>query len=317
MRWDVHNHVVPESLIPHLRSDFPVSVTGHVVEADRVRFSLTPEFTDPLAKLRQLESVGLEAAIVSLVPALFCYHADPAQAAHLATLVNESLAEFCAAETRRLRWMAHVPLQDPPSIAGVLERAKANGAVGVEVGTSMAGKPLDHPEFDLLWSAASRLGLPVMLHPAYNSPHPGLEDWYLQNAIGNLLETTIAAERIMCAGHLVRYPALRIILLHGGGFVPWQLGRLKHVRRVRQEAQSIPGNPEEWMGRFIFDTLTHDPEVLGMLVKRVGPDQLLMGTDAPFDMASRNPVGDLMSVVDEAIAKVIMEENPALIFDLG
>jgi len=317
VRWDIHNHVVPGSLVPQLRSEFPVSVVGDVVEADRVRFKLIPEFTDPAAKLQRLKAVGLDAAIVSLVPALFCYHAERGEAAHLATIVNDSLAEFCAAEPGRLRWMAQVPLQDPPAVAGVIERAQAAGAVGIEVGTTMAGRPLDHPDFDPLWTAASHLRLPVMLHPAYNAPHPGLEDWYLQNAIGNLLETTIAAERLMFAGHLSRYPSLRVVLLHGGGFVPWQIGRLKHVKAVRPECVDIPGNPDEWLGRFLFDTLTHDAEVLGMLAKRVGPANLVMGTDAPFDMSSPDPVGDLLSVVDEATARQIMEENPVRVFGLG
>jgi aminocarboxymuconate-semialdehyde decarboxylase len=317
VRWDIHNHVVPESLVPHLRSEFPVSVDGDVVEADRVRFRLTAEFTDPATKLRRLEQAGLEAAIVSLVPALFCYHAERGESARLAATVNNSLAEFCAAEPRRLRWMAQVPLQDPPSVTDVIERAKDAGAVGIEVGTSMAGKPLDHSDFDPLWAAAAELALPVMLHPAYNAPHPGLEDWYLQNAIGNPLETSIAAERLMFAGHLDRYPSLRIVLLHGGGLVPWQIGRLKHARTVRPECRDINGNPDEWLGRFVFDTLTHDREVLGMLVKRVGPAHLVMGTDAPFDMSSPDPVGDLLSVADEATARQIMEQNPARVFALG
>jgi aminocarboxymuconate-semialdehyde decarboxylase len=317
MRWDTHNHAVPESLVPHLRSEFPVSVDGHIVEADRVRFKLIPEFTDPAAKLERLQEVGLDAAVVSLVPALFCYHADPGQSAHLAAIVNDSLAEFCASEPGRLRWMAHVPLQDPASVAGVIEQAKGAGAVGVEVGTSMAGKPLDLPDFDPLWTAASQLGLPVMIHPAYNAPHPGLEDWYLQNAIGNLLETTIAAERLMFAGHTDRYPSLRLLLLHGGGFVPWQIGRLLHARDVRPECRDIPGTPGDWLRNVMFDTLTHDPEVLGMLVRRVGADHLVMGTDAPFDMASPSPVSDLLSVVDEVTARQVMEENPARLFGLG
>lgn len=316
MRWDIHNHVVPESLVDALRSEFPVVVDGRVVEADRVRFTLTPEFTDPGAKLGRLADVGLDAAIVSLVPALFCYHAEPSRSAHLAALVNEALAQFCRGEPQ-LRWMAHVPLQELSAVTDTIERAKAAGAVAIEVGTTMAGKPLDHSDFDPLWATASRLGLPVMLHPAYNAPHPGLADWYLQNAIGNLLETTVAAERLVCAGHLSRFPSLRIILLHGGGFVPWQIGRLRHVRAVRPECQNIPGDPEKWLENFVFDTLVHDPEVLEMLVKRVGPANLVMGTDAPFDMASAHPVRDLLSVVDEDVARQIMEETPARLFGLN
>lgn len=317
MRWDIHNHVVPESLAARLSAEFPVAVDGDFVAADRVRFKLTPEFTDPSVKLQRLAESGLDAAIVSLVPALFCYHADQDKSSGLADIVNESLAEFCADAAGKLQWMAHVPLNNPPAIADVLARAKTNGAVAVEVGTSVAGQPLDHSDFDPLWATAARLELPVMLHPAYNAPHPGLADWYLQNAVGNLLETTVAAERLILGGPLARYPSLRVILLHGGGFVPWQIGRLRHVRAVRPECQEVPGDPQGWLEHFMFDTLTHDPEVLGMLIRRVGAEHVVMGTDAPFDMASPDPVGDLLAATDAVTARQIMEEDPVRVFGLG
>ena len=316
MRWDIHNHAVPESLARRLNAEFPVSVDGDVVDADRVRFKLTGEFTDPAAKLSRLEDVGLEAAIVSVVPALFCYHAEADKAPNLASIINGSLAQFCEQEPERLRWMAHVPLQAPASIADVCEEAKAAGAVGIQVGTSMAGKPLDHADFEPMWEAASRLGLPVMIHPAYNTPHSGLEDWYLQNAIGNLLETTIAAERLICSGRLEEHPSLRVVLVHAGGFLPWQIGRLRHVRAVRAEAQGIPGDPDLWMSRFMFDPITHDREVLAMLAERVGRDHLVMGTDAPFDMASPRPVDDLTAALGQEAAQEIMERLPVRLFDL-
>ena len=105
--------------------------------------------------------------------------------------------------------------------------------------------------------------------------------------------------------------------MHVGGFIPWQIGRLRHVRAVRPDCRDLPGDPERWLENFVFDTLVHDPEVLEMLVKRVGPANLLMGTDAPFDMASPHPVRDLHSVVDQATARQIMEETPARLFGLN
>lgn len=99
--------------------------------------------------------------------------------------------------------------------------------------------------------------------------------------------------------------------------MPWQVGRLRHARGVRPECQNIPGDPERRLENFVFDTLVHDPEVLEMLVKRVGPANLLMGTDVAFDMASAHPVRDRLSVVDEGTARQIMEETPARLFGLN
>src|SRR5688500_2682608 len=187
------------------------------MEADRVRAELTPVFTDAAAKLEQLERLGLEAAVVSVSPALFAYEVDEKRGTALCRAVNDGLAALCAHEPERLRWLAHVPLQSPGAAASLLAAAAGAGAVGAQIGTSVAGTPLAGAGLDELWSAASERELPLMLHPAYNNPHPGLEGYHLQNAIGNQLETTIAAERLIVTGVLDRHPGLHLLLVHAGG----------------------------------------------------------------------------------------------------
>jgi aminocarboxymuconate-semialdehyde decarboxylase len=201
MRWDVHNHAVPREAVELLRSasGYRVRIDGASLEADRVRAELTPEFLDPAVKLDQLHRLGLEAAVVSGAPPLFAYEADPERGEALCLAVNSGLAEFCAHDPHRLRWLAHVPLQAPGRAADVLGAAAAGGAVGAHIGTSVAGTPLDRAGLEPFWAAAEELDMAVMLHPAYNNPHPGLEGYHLQNAVGNQLETTIAAT---CPGRL-------------------------------------------------------------------------------------------------------------------
>lgn len=317
MRWDTHNHAVPSDMLDVLADGLPVEIDGDVITKDRVRFALTPEFTDPEAKLAGLAKLGIDATIVSLVPALFFYDVDAERGADFARRVNRSLADFCTFDSARLRWMGHVPLQSPQLATEVLRESHAAGAVAVQIGTSVAGSPLDTPEYDDFWAEAARLGVPVMLHPAFNAPHPGLEQWYLQNSIGNLLETTVAAERLICSGHLARFPDLRLVLVHGGGFLPWQIGRLAHTRDVRPEMAAVSGTPASWMGNLVCDTITHDPQVLSMLIERMGPDRLVLGTDIPFDMATPDPVGSLDNAASSEHARQIMEDTPARVFGLG
>src|SRR5918992_1311773 len=176
------------------------------MEADRVRAELTPVFVDPRAKLEQLEQVGLTAAVVSGSPALFAYEVDERRGGALCRAVNSGLASFCQVEPGRLRWLAHVPLQAPAAAASMLAEAAEAGAVGAQIGTSVAGVPLADADLDVFWRAAEEQDLAVMVHPAYNNPHPGLEGYHLQNAIGNQLETTIAAERLIVTGMLDRHP---------------------------------------------------------------------------------------------------------------
>jgi aminocarboxymuconate-semialdehyde decarboxylase len=318
VRWDVHNHAVPRDAIELLRSGdgYPIRVEGDVMEADRVRAELTPLFTDPAAKLEQLEQLGLEAAVVSVSPALFAYETDAEHGAALCRAVNSGLGEFCTHDHSRLRWVAHVPLQAPDAAAELVAEAAGAGAVGAQIGTSVAGIPLADAGLDPVWAAAEQHDMALMLHPAYNNPHPGLEGYHLQNAIGNQLETTIAAERLIVTGTLDRHPGLRLLLVHAGGYMPWQGGRLRHAATVRDELADSPPDPHAYFGRVVADTITHDAAALRYLVERVGADSVAMGTDLPFDMATTEPVAALEEAVDAETALRIMEETPRRLFGL-
>jgi aminocarboxymuconate-semialdehyde decarboxylase len=281
-----------------------------------VRAELTSVFVDPAAKLEQLALVGLDAAVVSGSPALFAYEVDEGRGASLCRAVNSGLAEFCTHEPSRLRWLAHVPLQAPDAAAELLAEAATTGAVGAQIGTSVAGAPLADARLDPFWAAAEAHDIALMLHPAYNNPHPGLEGYHLQNAIGNQLETTIAAERLIVTGVLDRHPQLRLLLVHAGGYIPWQAGRLRHAATVRDELANSPPDPYAYFGRICVDTITHDAAALHFLVERVGADNVAMGTDLPFDMATPQPVAALEEAVDAETARRIMEETPRRLFRL-
>lgn len=314
----MHNHAVPREAVELLRTDagYPIRVEGDFMEADRVRAELTSVFVDPRAKLEQLEQVGLEAAVVSVSPALFAYEADGERGASLCRAVNRGLAELCTHDPSRLRWIAHVPLQAPDAAVELMAEAAGASALGAQIGTSVAGTPLTEAGLERFWAAAERHDMALMLHPAYNNPHPGLEGYHLQNAIGNQLETTIAAERLIVTGVLDRHPRLRLLLVHAGGYVPWQAGRLRHAASVRAELAGAPPDPYAYFGRIFVDTITHDAEALRFLVERVGAHSVAMGTDLPFDMATPQPVAALEQAVDAQVARRVMEETPQRLFRL-
>jgi aminocarboxymuconate-semialdehyde decarboxylase len=130
-----------------------------------------------------------------------------------------------------------------------------------------------------------------VLHPYYVGAKPGLEDYYLTNSIGNPLDTCVAAARLMQSGAFDRHPDLRIVLVHGGGFLPYQLGRLDHAFLVRPEAKvATKRPPSSYLDRFWFDTITHSDASLAFLLSLVGPERVVLGTDLPFDMADARPL---------------------------
>lgn len=318
MRIDVHNHAIPEPAIELLGREpvYGATVEGGVWRGGvHVHFDVVPSFTDPDAKVAELEDAEIEAAVVSVAPPLFYYHVDAEAGEAMARAVNEGLAGTAAARPERLRWMASVPLQAPERAVAVLEEAVRDGCVGVEIGTAAGpDRRLDHPDLEPFWAAAERLGMPVMLHPAYTNPNPALADFYLENVIGFPLETTVAIERLICAGTLDRHPELRVVVLHAGGYFPWQAGRLRHARTVRPELADSPQDPWAYVGQVLFDPITHDAGALRHMVERIGVDNIVLGTDLPFDMATPRPLEALRAACDDAAVTAIAETNPSKLY---
>ncbi len=322
MRIDVHNHGVPETVLDFFagRPEFGIEITAdhHLSGGAEGEYTLEPAFYDADAKVANLEQHGLDGAVVSVDPPFFYYEVDPDAGAALAEVVNAGLRELAARRPDRLWWMATVPLQDPARAARVLAEHKQHGCVGVEIGTSTGSARLDEPQFEPFWATAAELRLPVMLHPAYQHPHPGYSRFALQNVVGNMLETTIAIERLIMAGVLDRHPALTVVIVHSGGYVAYQQGRLRHARQVRSSAfdAGSPEDPTDYFGRVRFDCLTHDRNALAFLIDQVGSENMLLGTDLPCDMASADPWDALVAAAGEEIAGRIASDNVVELYGL-
>jgi aminocarboxymuconate-semialdehyde decarboxylase len=317
MKIDVHNHIIPPAVLDLLSRDDAYGVTfqaSSMRTPDGFQFPLVESFYEVKAKMAELQAHDLDGAVLSIGPPAFLYGSAPAKGQALCSAANEGLAKFAETAPDRFRWMAHIPLQQVDAAVAMLHAAKSQGAVGVEVGTNINGLRLDEPMFEPFWAAAQELGLLVMLHPTNNAPYPGLADWYLQNAVGNPLETMIAGCRLICSGLFDRFASIQILLVHGGGHLPYQLGRLRHAISVRKELAGVPADPWVYARRMKFDTLTHDVPALAYLAARVGTDNLFIGTDLPFDMASPRPIETLRGAVGETVAMQIAEKNAAIRF---
>jgi aminocarboxymuconate-semialdehyde decarboxylase len=320
MKVDIHNHALPQPSLEVLRTDPAYGATVTDTEftgGNHGLFWLDPGFYEPAAKVAQLEAKGLDGAIISTAPPLFFYNLEADLSERIARVTNGGLRDFAATYPDRLRWMATLPMNAPDRVVTVLEEAVDAGAVGVEVGTCIAGRRLDKEDYEPFWSAAERLQTPVLLHPAFNEANCGLEPFYFQNVIGNQLETTITIERLIASGVLSRHPDVTVVLVHGGGYFPFQAGRLKHAATVRAELRDAPADPWSFFGQVVVDTLTHDAQTLRHLISRVGRANVVMGTDSPFDMSTPEPMTMLSEVADEETVKTITEDNIVRIYRLA
>src|SRR5438105_1021267 len=153
------------------------------------------------------------------------------------------------------------------------------GLRGAHIGSNIAGKNLDDPALEEVWATAAELDAFVLLHPINVAGADRLSSYYLTNLIGNPLDTTIAAACLVFSGALERYPGLKICLAHGGGFVPYQAGRLVGGWDVRAEPnRKLAKPPAEWLKRFYFDTIVQAKEALELLVANTGVKRGVCGS---------------------------------------
>lgn len=290
---DIHTHFLPP-FVEREGGAMGVRVEdGWVVHPEGFRYPLHREFVDTAAKRAGMDAMGIDVAVLSIAPTFFFYESPADEAVAFARRANDALAELIEGDDRLLGF-GHIPLQEPAEAAAELERCISElGFRGAHVGTSYAnGRPLDGAELEPVFAVADRHRLPLMLHPYYVGPKPGLEDFYFTNTLGNLIDTTVAAARLLHAGTLDRHPSVPIILVHAGGFLPFQVGRLDHAYAERQEPRAhIEEPPGTRMDRFYMDTITHADEALGFVAARIGVERLVLGSDVPFDMADRDMVG--------------------------
>jgi aminocarboxymuconate-semialdehyde decarboxylase len=268
-----------------------VGATRKVVHDQGYVYPLFDEFHEIESKLESMDRKGLDVAVISPAPPLFYYWADADLALHVAKLVNDGVAEMVAAKPQRLRGMASVPMQHPDAAVAELERVHAlHRFKAVEIGTSIEGAQLAEDRFRPLLRRAAELGMFVFAHPYYVGSKAGLESYYLTNLIGNPLDTTVMLANLMFSGALDELPELKIVLAHGGGFTPYQIGRLVHGHKVRGETHSrSKSSPAHLIKRIYFDSLVFEPKALRYLIDLVGADRICIGTDSPFDMQDTAP----------------------------
>lgn len=324
---DVHSHYLPPELIgPARAGDGFDGARVEVVDGQEWfvqragnRQPLVPGISDVEARLADMDTTGIDHAVVSISPMLYHYHVAADEAVDFCRLANDSLARTVADGDGRLSGTATLPMQDPAAAVAELERGVGElGLRGAQLGPLVEQGHLDDPELAPVLEAAARLGVPVILHPYPGAVSTRLEDFYLRNLIGNPLQSTIAAARLIFSGLLDRLPSLEVILLHGGGFLPYQIGRMDHGWRVRAESKGCARAPSSYLRRFTYDTITHRPEALDFLIRSVGADRVAYGTDFPYDMAG-GPFAEQVGEVelDDGDREQISSGNARRLFGLA
>ncbi len=263
-------------------------------------------------RLKDLDAMGLDMQVI-LPPPGQCYYTLPVDIATKATqIVNDGIAEYCAQQPDRLIPFGTVPLAHGEEAARELERLATLGFKGVQILTNIDGKELSDPIAAPFWKKAEELGMLVVIHPNGFTHGERLKRFYFNNVIGNPLETTIALHYLIFDGVLERHPKLKILAVHGGGYLGAYYGRIDHAWGARSDAHAdLPKPPTEYLKQIYVDTIVFSKDQLETLVKTFGVDQVVMGTDYPFDMADYDPISHVASIdaFDSATVGKIMGGN--------
>jgi len=303
---DVHSHVlIPEAAkiaAPHVDM-MKIPLARHANDATR-RLNMVQDqdravaIADCADRVAVLDAQRIDVQIVSPPPPQ-CYYHIPLDVAVKATqVVNDGLSAWAMQEPSRFAALGSIPLQNADAAVTELDRVMGLPAMkGVHILTNVNGLELSHPELEPFWARAEALGAVVLLHPNGFTEGQRFEDHYFNNVIGNPLETTLALHRLIFDGVLERHPDLKIVAVHGGGYLPAYSGRIDHAWGARTDARAgLPRSPGEYLRRVHIDSVVFTPHQLEYLARVHGVDRVLMGSDYPYDMADYDPVGHVMGV---------------------
>ncbi len=270
---DVHAHVIAPGLGAEVSWEDGKQVVRFAGKEIR---AAVREFVDLEAILAEQDRAGVDKVV--LCPWVTLLGREPERQ-------NEALAEMAG---ERVVVLGTANLDRPEALVELM----ADGRLaGVEISASVDGDYLGHERFRDFWAAAEETRALVFVHPTTRGFNlPVFDDYYLWNAVGNPVETTITAAHMVMAGIPEAHPRLRVVLAHAGGAVLALRGRLRHAHSFQPQARArLVESPEDSLRRFHYDTVTHDVGLLRQVVDFAGAERVLCGSDYPFDMGVERP----------------------------
>jgi aminocarboxymuconate-semialdehyde decarboxylase len=302
MNIDLHSHFFPVEAFQSAgkyRDKAPQVVLQNgrltVTSGGGMRGNLAEGSYDAAARIEDLDKMNIDVQAISPSPILLFFWEEPAAAAYFSRLQNEALQAVAQSHPDRYVAFGSVPLQSVPESIAIAEEAKRLGLKGLEIGTAVGDKLLDDPIFGPFFEAAESLDLLLFVHPVED----GIDtDDPINGMLGNVLHfpfrTTMMIERMILKGMFEKHKNLRLCLSHGGGLIAYNIWRLDHASEQRPEfRKNISKKPSEYLKKIYFDTILHSVAAIDYLIRAVGADRVVIGTDYPMAMGDFDPVGKI------------------------
>lgn len=320
MKIDLHTHILPREwpdLVERYGCEGFVRLEHHepgrarMLIGDRCFRVIEDNCWDPRRRIEDCARCGVGVQVLSTVPVMFSYWAEPQHACDLSRMLNDHIAGVVRDFPAHFIGLGTLPMQDADLAARELERCvRELGFPGVQIGTHVNGYNLNDPRLLPVFQAAQELDACVFVHPWDMLAKERMPQYWLPWLVGMPAETALAICSMIFGGVLERVPRLRVAFAHGGGAFPFTLGRIEHGFHSRPDLCAVdnPVNPRAYVrqpdgrpARFWLDALVHDADALRFLLGVMGDDRVCLGSDYPFPLGEAMP-GALIESLPELTA---------------
>ena len=290
---DFHNHYYPPAYLSALQSgSSAVQVSVDPDGNPRIFYPgdynvAVPGHRDIDYRAQVLQEAGVDMQVLTLTTP-GTHVEEPAMAIRLASLVNDAFASAVRDHKGRFTALATLPLNDPRASAQELERAYRELSFrGAMLFSNVNGVGLDDPSFWPLYEIANELGAVLYIHPTNPVGVEAMIEYWLMPLVGFLMDTTLAASKIVFSGVVERFPRIQWALCHLGGAIPYLAERLDRGFHAFSECRAhIQRQPSEYLKQFYFDTVNFDPRAIELAIKFAGVEHILAGSDYPHQIGS-------------------------------
>ncbi len=324
LKIDVHTHILPKE-IPDwkrrfgyggfIRLEHHKPCCARMLKDDGKFFrEIEDNAWSAERRIEECDSFGVNVQVLSTIPVMFGYWANPEDALAVSEFLNDGIAEIVGKFPKRFVGLGTVPMQDANLAIKELERCRQIGLVGVQIGTNVNQLNLGEPQFFEFFAACENFGMAVFVHPWEMMGEREMQKYWLPWLVGMPAETSRAICSLIFSGVLERLPNLRVCFAHGGGSFPATIGRIEHGFESRPDLVAVDNlhNPRNYLGKFWLDSLVHESAMLRFLVDLVGAEKVALGTDYPFPLGELEPGKLIESIAFDEETKAKLLHGAAL-----